>query len=221
MIGGARPAHGAAAVDHAHGRGPFMGGEPLGHRLARGRERAAFGQPQHQTAHKQYEDACGQTLTGAGQRPPDDNQGKAPPRPQGIYQPSAAHVHQGIGEKEDRLEIPEILVGDGDIFLNGLDGHRQGLPVQVVDGDHRRNDNRDEPARGAEHPHDATTIPGGGLSGIRPGQFPASKGTVPFSLTRRLGQSPAIRPHGLSGGRNYHPFRNRVQERARGGNFLR
>ena len=69
-------------------------------------------------------------------------------RAQHVHQLAAAGVHQRVGEQERRLQQRELLVGDRDVPLDGLDGHRQRLPVEIADGDRRADEDGDPPASG-------------------------------------------------------------------------
>ena len=67
--------------------------------------------------------------------------------PSASMQPSARRVHEGVGDQEGRLQQRELLVRDGDVPLDGLDGDGQRLPVQVADGDGRADQDGDPPAQ--------------------------------------------------------------------------
>ena len=141
-------AQGRARVHDAHGRGALLDGEPFRDHARGGGEAAAFARPQQQPAGGQHAEARGQGVAGAGQRPEHHDDREAPARAQGVQQPAARRVHERVGDEERRLQERELLVGDGDLPLDGLDGDGQRLPVQVADGDGRADEDGDPPAQG-------------------------------------------------------------------------
>src|SRR6185503_12446353 len=64
-----------------------------------------------------------------------------------IHQLAAHDIHQGVGDEERCLEQGEILVCDGDVLFDGFDRHRQGLAVEITDGDGNADEESDTPPR--------------------------------------------------------------------------
>ena len=126
---------GGARVDDAHGRRALLHREPLRHRPRRGGESAAFADAEQEPAERERADARGQPMAGAGERPEHHDDGEAPARAQDVHQLAAAGVHERVGDQERRLQLRELLVRDGDVARDRLDGHGQRLAVEVADGD--------------------------------------------------------------------------------------
>src|SRR5581483_4867873 len=70
---------------------------------------------------------------------------------QKIDQLAADRIHQGIGQQERGVKMGELFIADGNILLNGLDGHRQRLTIQIADGYRRAKNQGNTPAEVGRH----------------------------------------------------------------------
>ena len=141
------PANRRPGVDDAHGRRSLVHGKPLGDGACGRRKATAFAHAEQQTAHGQHRHARRQTMARARQRPEQHDRQETRTGPDDIHQPAATGVHQRVRDQEARLQERELRVGDGDVLLDGLDRHRQRLPIEIADGDGRADQAGDAPAQ--------------------------------------------------------------------------
>ena len=71
---------------------------------------------------------------------------KPAPRAEPVDEHAAAGVHQRIGEQEHRRQRAELGVRERDVFLDGGDGHRQRLAIEIADRDGDTNEHGDPPS---------------------------------------------------------------------------
>ena len=83
----------------------------------------------------------------AGERPRDHDDEEAAARSEPIDQRAAAGVHDAVGGEERDLQPREVGVAERDLLLNGRDGNRERLAIQVADGDCDAEDEGDAPAQ--------------------------------------------------------------------------
>src|ERR1017187_155135 len=130
--------------------------------------------------------------------PPKHDQHKAASRSQAVEQTSSDGVERCIREEKRGLQIRELLIGDWDIVLDGRDGHRQRLAVEIADGDRYRNEHDEVPAQlhaGARYSaepvryrdaHVPTNSNGGERSPAAACQLQALRGHPPHPATREM-----------------------------------
>ena len=124
-----------AGVDDAHRRRSFARGKPLGDDFGRGGEAAALARAEQEAAGGEHPEAGGQAVAGARERPEHHDDGEAAPRAEPIDERAAAGVHQRVGEQEHRAQRAELGVGERNVLLDGGDGDRQRLAIQIADRD--------------------------------------------------------------------------------------
>jgi len=67
------------------------------------------------------------------ERPEQHNYGEGALRAEHVNQLASACVHQGIREKECRLQSGELRVAQWDVFAYRVHRDRQGLSIEVAD----------------------------------------------------------------------------------------
>ena len=138
-----------AGIDEAHrGRAVFHG-KPLGDDPRGGREAAAFADPEEQAARGEGDDAAGEAVARAGERPKNHDDEKPAPRAEDIQQPAAADIHEAVGEEKRGVEQRLDRIGNRDLALNLADGDGQRLPVEIADRDGGADEDGDGPAAAA------------------------------------------------------------------------
>ena len=114
---------------------------------ARGRrETAAFADPEKQPARGERDDAAGEAVARAGERPENHDDEKPAPRAEDIQQPAAADIHEAVGEEKRGIEQRLDRIGNRDLAPNLADGDRQRLPVEIADRDGHADEEGDGPA---------------------------------------------------------------------------
>jgi hypothetical protein len=140
-----------AGVHDTHGGGAFPHWKPFGDGFRGGGEASSFTHAEQETAYRQHAEPRRQTVAGASQRPPAHDQQESVARSEGVDQLAAAGVHQGVGGEECGLKLRELRVRDGNLALDGGDGDRQRLAVEVANRDRRSDQEGDAPAQRAKH----------------------------------------------------------------------
>ena len=135
-----------SSVDDPHRGRSLFDGKPLGDYFRRCWKATPFAHAEQKPADRQHAEPGRETVTGAGDRPENHDREEPAPGPEAIDEGAATGVHQGVGQKEDRRQIAELGVGKGNVLLNGLDGNRQRLAIEVTDRDRRAHENRHAPS---------------------------------------------------------------------------
>ena len=80
-----------------------------------------------------------------GQRPADHDHEQAALGAERVDQRAAAGVHRRIGQEKCDLELRELDVGERDVALDGGDGDRQRLAIEVADRNRDAQQQRNAP----------------------------------------------------------------------------
>ena len=139
-------AEGCAGVQDGGAAAALRLVHPDGVQLAAGRHDAGFGDADAQAGDEHAEEAAGQPGGGRGGAPADAGGGHDLARTELVDQQADRDLHQGVGPEEGGEQEAHELRGEVEFLLDDGQGHRDGAPVDVVDGDEDQQEQEHLPA---------------------------------------------------------------------------
>ncbi len=136
-----------AGVDDAHGGRSLARRKPFSDCLGCRREPAALAGAEQESAERKRAKAGRKAMRGTGQRPRHHDHEEPAARAQAIDQDAATRVHQAVGGEERDLQPREVGIAERNFLLDGGDGDRERLPVEIADGNRDAEDESNAPAQ--------------------------------------------------------------------------